>query len=82
MKNGTVLELIDSPVKIAQNIAETLENGNEQAKLEALRQLSEIADDSKYAVHFANKNGFPILIEMIRDALAFANLSTTTRRPG
>lgn len=53
-------------VKAAQNIVEILENGPDAKRTDALRSLSDLSEDIKFATNFVNKKGVPILIKLIQ----------------
>ncbi|KAK2191325.1 hypothetical protein NP493_54g03013 [Ridgeia piscesae] len=62
---GNVLQLTFSPAKTAEQILYRLQNGSQEEKGLALKQLTELAIDSTFAQEFINKKGLQLIINMI-----------------
>ncbi|EDO35451.1 predicted protein [Nematostella vectensis] len=77
IKNGTVLKLVLSPAKLAQEIYDKLQS-NPDDKKTVLSQLANISEDLTFAGEFIKRNGLGCIISMLEgkpespENLAFA----------
>lgn len=67
--NGSVLKLTYSAAKTSQDILDVMrledEQGNKQAKMQALQRLSRLASDGTFAQEFINIQGLSLLVSHI-----------------